>query len=78
MYGYDGNMSALEWAMLCTLEAVSSKDQQQLIEEGYFLPTGELMISNLPEEYQTTLECRMLTAKVAVGKTSQSSHPTMP
>lgn len=40
MYGYDGAMSALEWADLFGFHYISKQDQVRLVEQGYFTPDG--------------------------------------
>ena len=64
MYGFDGNTSALDWAIVFGLHAVSKRDQNTLVSDGYFLPTGELMINHLPDKLQATLGARAITARL--------------
>lgn len=41
MYGLDGNFSALAWAELYGLDAVTASDKEELISEGYFTSCGK-------------------------------------
>ena len=63
MYGFDGNYSALNWALLCGIDAVTEKDKIKLIQQGYFLPTGEIMIDTLPTMRRAELQRRAEQAK---------------
>lgn len=40
MYGYDGNMTALEFAELVGFRSMSESVQQQLIQDGYYTVDG--------------------------------------
>ena len=67
-YGFDGNVSALDWAILCGFHTVSDTDQRRLVDAGYFTPCGGLIINTLPTNYQTHFFRR------AVGARAVTDH----
>lgn len=48
MYGFDGNMTALEWADAFGFSQVSDDDQQLLIADGFYTAEGHRIF--LPTE----------------------------
>jgi len=48
MYGFDGNISALEWADQFGFSTLQENDQQKLIKSGHYTSEGHRIYS--PEE----------------------------
>jgi len=49
-YGFDGDVSPLEFAFMCGLESVMPDDREKLIEEGLFSNEGIFLSKNANKE----------------------------